>query len=46
MGQVRKGRVYAFPRENTIVSAGVVRYLDVPVYDSPCLLAERSVFPV
>jgi hypothetical protein len=36
------GRVYAFPQENIIVSAGVVRYLDVPVYDSPCLLAERS----
>ena len=36
------GRVYAFPRENIIVSAGVVRYLDVPVYDSPCLLVERS----
>ena len=36
------GRVYAFPRENVITSAGVVRYLDVPVYDSPCLLAERG----
>ncbi len=36
------GRVYAFPQENIIVSAGVVRYLDVPVYDSPCFLAERS----
>ncbi len=36
------GRVHAFPRENVVVSAGVVRYLDVPVYDSPCLLAERD----
>ena len=36
------GRVYDFPRENVIVSAGVVRYLDVPVYDSPCVLTERA----
>ena len=36
------GRVHAFPRENVIISAGSVRYLDVPVYDSPCLLAERG----
>ena len=37
------GRVYDFPRENVIVSAGVVRYLDIPVYDSPCVLTERDV---
>ncbi len=36
------GGVYAFPKENVIVSDDCVRYLDVPVYDSPCLLAERS----
>ena len=36
------GRVYDFPRENVIVSAGVVRYLDIPVYDSPCVLTERD----
>ena len=36
------GRVYAFPHENVVTSAGVVRYLDVPVYDSPCVLAERD----
>ncbi|MBQ4200267.1 MAG: beta-galactosidase [Kiritimatiellae bacterium] len=37
------GRVYAFPKKNQIVvSAGVV-FLDVPVYDSPCVLTERSV---
>ena len=40
------GRVHAFPRENVIVSAGVVRYLDVPVYSSPCLLAERGAIPM
>ena len=37
------GRVYAFPKENVIVpEKGGVRYLDVPVYDSPCVLTERS----
>ena len=41
-----RGRVHAFPRENVIVSAGVVRYLDEPVYDSPCLLAERGAIPM
>ena len=36
------GRVYAFPRENVVPCRDRVRYLDVPVYDSPCLLCERS----
>jgi hypothetical protein len=36
------GRVYAFPKKNVVVGSGYVRYLDVPVYDSPCLLTERS----
>ena len=37
------GRVYEFPKENEIVpEKGGVRYLDVPVYDSPCVLTERS----
>ena len=36
------GHVYAFPKENQIfVPAGVV-FVDVPVYDSPCVLTERS----
>ena len=36
------GDVYAYPKDRQIVSAGRVRLLDVPVYDSPCLLTERS----
>jgi hypothetical protein len=36
------GRVYAFPAENVVPCRDRVRYLDVPVYDSPCLLAERT----
>ena len=36
------GKVFAFPAENIIPCRTCVRYLDVPVYDSPCLLAERA----
>lgn len=36
------GKVFAFPAENVIPCRACVRYLDVPVYDSPCLLAERA----
>ena len=36
------GKVFAFPAENVIPCRTCVRYLDVPVYDSPCLLCERS----
>ncbi|MBR4612038.1 MAG: beta-galactosidase [Kiritimatiellae bacterium] len=36
------GRVFAFPRENVVTCRDRVRYLDVPVYDSPCLLTERD----
>ena len=36
------GRVYAFPAENVVPCRTCVRYLDVPVYDSPCLLCERA----
>ncbi len=39
------GRVYAFPCENVVPCRDRVRYLDVPVYDSPCLLAERDAIP-
>ena len=36
------GAVYAFPKKDVCVSANSTRYVNVPVYDSPCLLAERS----
>ena len=40
------GRVHAFPGENAVPCRDRVRYLDVPVYDSPCLLADRSAIPL
>ena len=40
------GRVHAFPRENVIPCRDRVRYLDVPVYDSPCLIAERAALDI
>ena len=36
------GRVYAFPKENQIVVPAGVVFIDVPVYDSPCVLTDRS----
>ena len=35
------GRVYAFPKGNVRTADGETYYLDVPAYDSPCLLTER-----
>ena len=37
------GRVYAFPKKDMIVHSNGVTFVNVPVYDSPCLLTERSV---
>lgn len=39
------GGIYDFPAERVVKCRTCVRYLDVPVYDSPCLLAERSAIP-
>ena len=36
------GRVYALPKECQIVHSCGVTFVDVPVYDSPCLLTERK----
>ncbi len=36
------GAVYRFPKQKQIVIPAGVIFLDVPVYDSPCLLTERS----
>ena len=36
------GRVHAFPKERQIVIPAGVVFVDVPVYDSPCVLTERS----
>lgn len=37
------GGIYAFPRECQIVHSTGLTFVRVPVYDSPCLLTERSV---
>ena len=37
------GRIYALPKSNQIVVPAGVVFIDVPVYDSPCVLTERSV---
>lgn len=37
------GRVYTFPKARQLAAKnGTVRFVDVPVYDSPCLLTERA----
>ena len=36
------GRVYAFPKEDMLVHSAGVTFVNVPVYDSPCVLTERA----
>ena len=36
------GRVYAFPKKDQLVGETSVRFVNVPVYDSPCVLTEKS----
>ena len=36
------GAVYEFPKRDVCVSANSTRYVNVPIYDSPCLLTEES----
>ncbi len=36
------GGVYEFPKEDVCVSRNSTRYVNVPLYDSPCLLAEKA----
>ena len=40
------GRVYAIPPENVLSSASGTVYVDVPCYDSPALLTERSALSI
>ena len=40
------GRVYSFPKRRQIRHSAGVTLVDVPVYDSPCLLAERSALAI
>ena len=36
------GRVYAFAQEDMLVHSAGVTFVNVPVYDSPCVLTERA----
>jgi len=36
------GRAFAFPAENQLVHSAGVTFIDVHVYDSPCVIAERA----
>lgn len=40
------GRVYELPKSRQLVAHGAVRFVDIPVYDSPCVLTERSALPL
>ena len=40
------GAVHAFPKDRMLRRAGGTTFVDVPVYDSPCLLTERSAIPL
>ena len=40
------GSVRAFPKERQLVHSCGVTFVDVPVYDSPCILAERDAVPM
>ncbi len=36
------GRIYEFPKEDMLVHSAGVTFVNVPVYDSPCVLTELS----
>ena len=40
------GRVYAFPKRDMLVATKSVLFVNVPVYDSPCVLTEKSALPL
>jgi len=41
------GRVYALPPTCQLVArSGTIRFVNVPVYDSPCLITERTALPL
>ena len=39
---LRTGAVHKVPRANVLRRAGGTTYVGMPVYDSPCLLTERT----
>ena len=40
------GAVHEFPKDRMLRRAGGTTFVDVPVYDSPCLLTERAALPL
>ena len=40
------GRVYEIPQENVLASKSGTVYVDIPCYDSPCLLTERAALKI
>lgn len=40
------GRVYELPKSRQFAAHGTVRFIDIPVYDSPCVLTEKSALPL
>ena len=40
------GKVYAFPRDRMISCTDGLVFTDVPVYDSPCLITERTAIDI
>lgn len=36
------GAIYEFPKENIITGEGYTRYINIPAYDSPCILTDRA----
>jgi len=43
---LRTGQVYDLPEDNRSVEGTVYRFENIPVYDSPILIADRSAIPV
>jgi len=40
------GKVYEVPAERVLAHADGVTYVDIPVYDSPCVLTDRSALKI
>ena len=40
------GKVWTFPKENVLKRAGGTTYVNVPAYDSPCILTERGALDI
>lgn len=43
---LRTGSIYAIPRDSWSVREGVTAFKQIPIYDSPILIADRSTLPI